>query len=35
MEYENELNDSDISEEDYDPLDELLYFLKTLGKFLK
>ena len=35
MEYENDLNDSEISEEDYDPLDELLYFLKTLGKFLK
>ena len=29
------MNDSEISEDDYDPLDELLYFLKTLGKHLK
>ena len=26
---------SSLSEEDSDPLDELLYFLKTLGKNLK
>ena len=35
MDFDNELNDSEITEEDYDPLDELLYFLKTLGKYLK
>lgn len=34
MDY-NDINDSEISEDDYDPLDELLYFLKTLGKYLK
>ena len=31
----NDINDSEISEDDYDPLDELLYFLKTLGRYLK
>ncbi len=35
MDFEHDGNYSEISEDDYDPLDELLYFLKTLGKYLK